>query len=113
MLFVVISIYLLVKLRQEINKRKKIESKLKKSEEKFKTIFDNAPIFIDSFNENGKCTLWNKECEKVFGWSIEEINREEDSMALFYPKEGESKMVLDEIYKADDYTFRAPLKGHL
>lgn len=103
MLFVVICF--IVKLRQEIKKRRKIESKLKKSEEKLKSIFDNAPIFIDAFDKNGKCVLWNKECEKVFGWSIEEINSVEDSMALFYPKEGESKRVLDEMYKADNFTF--------
>lgn len=105
MLFVVICTYFIVKLRQEINKRKKIESKLKESEEKLKSIFDNAPIFIDAFDKNGKCILWNKECEKVFGWSIEEINSVENSMALFYPEEGESKRVLDEMSKADNFTF--------
>lgn len=106
MLFVVIYTYFIVKLRQEINKRKKIESKLKDSEEKFKSIFDNAPIFIDSFDKNIKCTLWNKECEKVFGWSIQEINNAEDPMALFYSKKEDSQEAFKELYNADDYIFR-------
>ena len=89
-LFGVIATYWIIILRREITQRKRIEFELKESEEKFRTLFDNAPIFIDSFDKNGKCTLWNKECEKVFGWNIEEINNSKDSMALFYPKEGES-----------------------
>jgi len=71
----------------------------------FKTIFDNAPVFIDAFAENGKCVLWNKECQKVFGWSIEELNASKNSLALFYPDDKIREAVEKSILKEPDSTF--------
>nr|WP_319395784.1 transporter substrate-binding domain-containing protein [uncultured Desulfobacter sp.] len=64
---------------------KESELALKKSEERFKAIYENAPVLINAFDENGHCLLWNNECRKTFGWTIEEINTHGDALSLFYP----------------------------
>ena len=84
LLFLFLILYI-VKLKKVINKRQLSETKLQESEERFSTLFDIAPIFIDTFDKDGRCLLWNKECERIFGWSKDEINAQENSMALFYP----------------------------
>jgi len=94
------------KLKDEVAKSKKLEQALENEHVKFKTLFDLAPILIDAFDEKGKCTIWNKECEKVFGWTIDEINEHENTIALFYPDPDVQKEVIDTVLYKPDKIFR-------
>ncbi len=98
-------IRMIVTLR-DIDKQYRAESEIKINEKKFRTIFENAPILIDSFDKNGKCVLWNKECEKVFGWTIDEINSTQNTLALFYHEEEEYNRVYESIILKPDGLFR-------
>jgi PAS domain S-box-containing protein len=72
-------------LREEIKKKELAKQELTKSEEKFKTLFDIAPVLLDSFDSSGKVKLWNKECEKVFGYTLEELQNMQNPIEAFYP----------------------------
>lgn len=74
-----------LKLKNEIKSKDIAKQLLKESEEKFRTLFDISPVLLNAFDKNKKLTLWNKECEKIFGWSFEEVYSCEDSLKLFYP----------------------------
>ncbi|MEA3498321.1 MAG: ATP-binding protein, partial [Campylobacterota bacterium] len=95
----------------ELNKNleDKVEEKTKEllqQEETFRLLFDIAPIFIDSFDKDGRCVLWNKECEKVFGWTIDDINRSKNSLELFYPDPKVQKDAIDTIINKPEKIFR-------
>ena len=83
-----------IKLKEEIKKKELAKEKLRQSEEKFRIVFDKAPVLLDAFDENGKVIIWNKECEKVFGWSLDELQKVDDTLSVFYPDEHDRKKVL-------------------
>jgi len=74
---------------------------LRYSEERFRTICEHAPVMIDSFDEDGHCALWNRQCEQMLGWTQAEIAELEDPLSVFYPDTGERDRVLDAIQGAD------------
>lgn len=97
LIIIAVIMYWNFKLKEEIRKKEKIKVELKASEEKFRTLFDMAPILMDAFDSKGKVILWNKECEKVFGWSYDEIKDEENPIALFYPDPKDQQKLLNSL----------------
>lgn len=53
--------------------------------EKSLYILENMPVLIDALDENGNIILWNKEAERVTGYSKEEIINNPDAFKLLYP----------------------------
>lgn len=86
-------------------KLRKAEEALRESEQRFRMISENAPVLINSFDEDGRCVFWNKQCNKTFGWTIEEINEQEFAMALFYPDPAVREEVVRTITTDPDKTF--------
>ena len=93
---------------KEQPKKKHIDDRfldLEQSAQRFQTIFEHAPVMIDSFDADGNCLLWNNECVKHLGWTFEEIRDSKDSITLFYPDPADRILVMEHI-KAADGIFR-------
>ena len=101
-----IFIYWNLKLTEEIKNRELIQKQLKNSEEKFKTLFDIAPILLNSFDKDGKLNLWNKECEKVFAWKYEEIKDLSNPLEIFYPDAEIRKKVEESLLSTESNIFK-------
>lgn len=70
-------------------------------EARFRTIYENAPFMINSFDREGKVMLWNQACVDILGYSRAEVAQARDSLALFYPEEEQRNQVLAAITRAD------------
>ncbi|MDW7694566.1 PAS domain-containing sensor histidine kinase [Flammeovirgaceae bacterium SG7u.111] len=95
-----------LEVKEDYTARKQAEEALRASEEKFRKLFDEVPALLDAFDENGKCIYWNKECQKVFGWTIDEVNAVDNSLALFYPDPNVQKEVLDSVTNQPELVFK-------
>ena len=58
---------------RDITERKKVEKELQESEEKYRTLMDDAPISISNVDLKGTVTFVNKRFEEVSGYSREEV----------------------------------------
>lgn len=74
---------------------------LRESEERFRTLAEHAPVMIDQFDADGRCVLWNRECEKRLGWSQAEIEAHPDPLSLAYPDPADRERALEAIVRAD------------
>jgi diguanylate cyclase (GGDEF)-like protein/PAS domain S-box-containing protein len=70
----------------EIVARERMAREMQRIVAQYKILFDRAPVLMNSFDKNNRCVLWNGECERLFGWTIAELNQRTDPLALFFPE---------------------------
>ena len=81
-------------LEQEIHKRKAAEDSLSKSKETLKLVLKEMPVIILAIDDDGYLVFYNKEFERVSGYSATEIQDNPQVLELLMPgKTGDS--VLD------------------
>lgn len=95
-----------LKLQEEMARKERIKAALKKSEAKFRMLFDEAPVLLNAFGQDRSVILWNKECEKVFGWSFEELSAVEEPAKLFYPDPNDQKRLFDSTFSQEFNVYR-------
>ncbi|HWP90604.1 MAG TPA: sigma 54-interacting transcriptional regulator [Thermodesulfobacteriota bacterium] len=90
----------------DITERKKAEESLKKSEERFRTLFESAPIGISINDANGKFVQVNKSFQEMLGYNedeLKEISFREVTLTEDLP---ESKRVFGELVQGKRKEFR-------
>jgi len=68
--------------------------------EAFLRVVQSMPVLFDAFDEQGRIVFWNRECERVTGYSSDEIVGNPDALALLYPDPLYREHVVASIRKA-------------
>jgi len=89
----------------DVTERRQAEQALRDSRERLRTLVENMPVLIDAVDEQGAFVLWNRECERVTGYSAEEIVGNPNAMELLYPKPLRLAAVMEEV-EGHDADFR-------
>ncbi|MGA9383265.1 MAG: PAS domain S-box protein [Phormidium sp.] len=69
----------------DISERKQAEENLTESEKQLRSIMENMPVMLDAFDAEGNIIVWNQECERVTGYSAEEIMGNPQAWEMVYP----------------------------
>lgn len=85
----------------DITNHKLTEIELKKSQEHFRSIVQNMPIMMDAIDEKDNIIVWNKECERITGYSQSEIISNPNIWNNLYPDEEYREKILNGIREGE------------
>ncbi len=70
---------------EDITERKRAEAILQTSEARLRTVLENMPVLLFGVNEDGRIVTWNRECERVTGYSETEVLADPHALEKLIP----------------------------
>jgi two-component system, sporulation sensor kinase E len=70
---------------RDITRQRLMEEAVREREGNLRRIVENLPVMVEALDENGVVVMWNRECERVTGYTADEIVGNPDGMSLLYP----------------------------
>ena len=90
---------------EDISEQKRMEQALRESEDRLRNIVQNMPILCDAFDQHGVALFWNKECERVTGYTADEIVNNPHALELLAPDPAYRAQVIEQL-KAFGHQYR-------
>jgi PAS domain S-box-containing protein len=77
---------------RDITARKHAEEALRVSEKRLRSILEHMPVMLDAFDGEYRALFWNRECERVTGYSAAEILGRTDVFDMLYDETERASM---------------------
>jgi PAS domain S-box-containing protein len=69
----------------DVTEQKQREEQAHENARRLQELLQNMPVILDAFDENGVPLVWNKECERVTGYSADEVIGNPRALSRLYP----------------------------
>jgi two-component system cell cycle sensor histidine kinase/response regulator CckA len=83
----------------DITDQHKATQQLEENEKRLRSIISAMPALLDAFDENGNIIFWNTECERVTGYTADEVMGIPNILETFYPDPQYRQLVIDSVQK--------------
>ncbi|MBN1508576.1 MAG: PAS domain S-box protein [Sedimentisphaerales bacterium] len=94
----------IAQLEQQIDQLKGQEEATKQEQERLYAVLMNMPVMIDALDSNTNVVVWNRECERVSGYSATEIVGNPKALEWLYPDRAyREAMLRDWVERGDDF----------
>ncbi len=80
--------------QRDITGRKKVETALRESEARMRTIVENLPLPVNALDAQDRFVVWNRACEQVTGYAAAEIVGNPHALEMLYPNAVEREAML-------------------
>lgn len=87
----------------DVTEQLQAETAVRQSEARMRQVLENMPVLLDAFDENGNILVWNEECERVTGYSADEIVGNPKAMEMLYPDSVYRQQMIDAWIEQGDY----------
>lgn len=89
----------------DITARRAAERAVRESQERFITVVQEMPVMLCAFDADGRIVFWNGECERVTGYTADEVIGSPEAMNWFYP-EPKMRERVEDVLSSDRGDFR-------
>jgi len=87
-----------------LRRQRESDRALQEIEERMRQVVENMPVMMDAFDTEGHFIVWNRECERVTGYSADEIVGNPKATELLYPDPAyRERMLAAWAERGDDY----------
>ena len=86
---------------RDITETAKARQALEDGHARLKAVVENMPVMLDAFDEDDRIVFWNKQCERVTGFTLEDVTTGPDPLARLYPDPVYRQRIFDRVEKAD------------
>jgi PAS domain S-box-containing protein len=69
----------------DVTEQRQREERALQDARRVQELLQNMPVILDAFDENGVPVVWNKECERVTGYSADEVIGNPKALSWLYP----------------------------
>ncbi len=95
----------LIAISVDITERARVEEALRESEARLRLILKNMPVMLSAVDADRNIIVWNRECEKVLGYSTSEMVGNLQAIQLLIPDLKYRQKVFKEVVKLE-HNFR-------
>ncbi len=85
-----------------LGERDQLLRSMRESEERLRLLVESMPVMVNAFDAAGLFVFWNRECERVTGYSADEIINNPNALRMLYPTPGYLEAKLLELAENQD-----------